>query len=209
LPIYVEDWCEDDDEVRLWLCDDGQRPEDEAIFEAGVRAWTFLQIMAVNYLYLGCEATQWRQMRCPVQRSPAQLEAYEEFARNASLFCLSNAPVVVGGWERLTELGGYGRQVVCRAFPLTVRGVLPALPNVKKESLIKLETLLSKDSREALLNPELLRRSPEEVPDPLPKARVLVASDGEWNAIVKALHARGIVEAEVESQTVRHKGEPV
>jgi hypothetical protein len=108
LPIFLEDWDEEDDDVRLWLCNDGARPSQEAILAAGIRAWTFLYVMAVNYMYIGCEATLWKQMRCPVQRSAPQLRICLQFSRNAAFFCEHKEPFVLGGWDQVAGSDRYG-----------------------------------------------------------------------------------------------------
>ena len=63
--------------------------------------------------------------------------------------------------------------------------------------------------RRYLEDPSLLRLSEAEVESPLPHATVMVESDAEYDAIIRALYERGIVEPEEEETTVRHLGEPV
>jgi hypothetical protein len=96
LPILLEDWDEADDDVRIWLCSNGPKPSETAILASGVRAWTFLQVMAVNYMYLGCETTLWKQLRCPSDHSPVQKQILAHFEQNAALFCECKEPFVLG-----------------------------------------------------------------------------------------------------------------
>eukprot|EP00969_Alexandrium_andersonii_P022825 999210-Alexandrium_andersonii.AAC.1 len=120
-------------------------------------------------------------------------------------------PVHASSWSELSRLlkVDYWGAEVTRAYPLTLKQVLPALPPLGVAAVARLEDHLSPESREVLLDPARLLRPAAEVETPLPRARVQVGSQQEYEGIIQCLLERGIVEPEVPSETFRHRGRQV
>ncbi|CAE8717690.1 unnamed protein product, partial [Polarella glacialis] len=141
----------------------------------------------------------------------AQEETLKRFARLADIFCEGDVHVPAGPWHQVSENLGdmYTGREVCKAYKLSWAAIESTLPVPGAAARVDLAAVVPEDLKPFVENPELLRMTEEEVLDAKLSAAVLVESDQEYDPIVSGLVSCGIMEAEVEEETVRHGGVPV
>ena len=182
----------------------------ELIHDGAVDAFLWLIVMALNYMYVGGPAVQWQCIRCPALHSPAQVAAVERLRTLATIMVDEGGSLNAMAWDdQRRPPEEYWGHAVQKAHALSWRAVEGSLPPASRETLIPLEKLVGEKARAALLDPSLLRLPEDAVADPLPKAKVLVESQDEWEKIVAELCFRGIAEPEIPAETVTHRGKPV
>ena len=100
-----------------------------------------------------------------------------------------------GTWEaKLKDFRiSYEGEVVEKAHGLTLEQVLPGLPPAGYGGSVPLLELCEGEVRERLENPLGNLLPEEELPERLPRPRIL-AESAEWHKIVAELHARGLIE---------------
>ncbi|CAE8601716.1 unnamed protein product, partial [Polarella glacialis] len=103
----------------------------------------------------------------------------------------------------------YTGREVCKAYKLSWAAIESTLPVPGTAARVDLAAVVPEELKPFVENPELLRIPEEEVLDAKLTAAVLVESDQDYDAIVSGLVSCGIMEAEVEEETVRHGGVPV
>ena len=141
---------------------------------------------------------------------PAQVAAVERLRTLATIMVDEGGSLNAMAWDdQRRPPEEYWGHAVQKAHALSWRAVEGSLPPASRETLIPLEKLVGEKARAALLDPSLLRLPEDAVADPLPKAKVLVESQDEWEKIVAELCRRGIAELEIPAETVAHRGKPV
>ena len=104
---------------------------------------------------------------------------------------------------------GYSGEEVLTAVPLTFSRVLPTLPPAGAAACIPIVDLLSGYTREAILDPALVRRPPATVDTSWPRPRANLAAGESWDDFLVELHARGRVRIVTEDEIWTHEGKQV
>lgn len=133
--------------------------------------------------------------------SEAQRSSLEQIPGQVSLFVKEGGIFEVSNWETCREAPECWGHELQKAYQFILEGISPALPTVRGAT-VALEGLVGEEARFALLDPSRLAL-PEEIVTPLPHASVNVESQREWNRICQRLFELGLVEPEVETETVR------
>ena len=76
------------------------------MYSAGVDGWTWIQVLLVDYLYLGRERVLGHCMVHNAEWTDAQKEVLKVFQRNARLFCEGDPTVAIGPWHEVSETVG-------------------------------------------------------------------------------------------------------
>jgi hypothetical protein len=181
----------------------------------GCHAWSWLQVMVVNFLY--CQGTGGRMItdgmlhgRKPTaaqQASLAKVTAWSErWIANED-----DEGIKADTWENVAEAFGdlYTGPSVGKSYPLTLEAILPTTPGAGDAARIPLADVVSPGVQEYVNHPDLLRIPDEELVAPRISAAVQVESQEEWNKVVAHLVAAGMLEREVPSETLRYKDEAV
>ena len=187
---------------------------DKACEKAGIAAWTWLQILGINALYLGggtdrCLSTQM------AHNSEWSAPQQELIARTRELSTIwmekGHGKIEVGEWDKISQSldGIYTGPEVKKAYPLSVEAILPTTPGAGEAGRIELAEVVAPELKGFVLNPDLLRIPDEELIDPSTFAKVHVESDEEWNRVVAHLVKAGMLEREIPSETLRYKGTAV
>lgn len=203
---FIESLC-----MRVPLTADELAGVSVAMVTAGRDAWIWLQVLLTNYMFCGGPRLLGAVMFHPMKHWKAQEETLKRFARLADIFCEGDVHVPVGPWHQVSENLGdmYTGREVCKAYKLSWAAIESTLPVPGAAARVDLAAVVPEDLKPFVENPELLRIPEEEVLDAKLTAAVLVESDQEYDAIVSGLVSCGIMEAEVEEETVRHGGVPV
>ncbi|CAE8627063.1 unnamed protein product, partial [Polarella glacialis] len=189
---FIESLC-----MRVPLTADELAGVSVATVTAGRDAWIWLQVLLTNYMFCGGPRLLGAVMFHPMKHWKAQEETLKRFARLADTFCEGDVHVPVGPWHQ-------GER--CKAYKLSWAAIESTLPVPGAAARVDLAAVVQEDLKPFVENPELLRIPEEEVLDAKLTAAVLVESDQEYDAIVSGLVSCGIMEAEVEEETVRHGG---
>eukprot|EP00438_Fugacium_kawagutii_P022996 Skav216829 [mRNA] locus=scaffold2314:109375:114908:+ [translate_table: standard] len=174
----------------------------------GLKAWHGLVVVSLNYLYgdrpkahgppPGARATAAQEKA--LTRLWDQLKVFldDKEARG-----VPRTPQC--DWKHAIDDVGisYTGEIVQKASSLTLRQILPGLPNPEHGGCVNLVELLSPELAKMLERPGKLVK--EECLGPRPRPRVR-CSDEEWPGIAKALFERGLVEPAEFVPTV--EGEP-
>ena len=168
----------------------------------GMMAWHCAVTLGLNYLWSSCRSGG---RVCRKKPSKAQELCQERIWLAVRHFVDDHSEVkekLVKAPSRDLWVGkldgvkiSYQGEVVEKAQPLTLDQVISGLPPSGfggKVSLVTLVDLCEGETRRLLLNPEDTLLRGEDLPETLPKPRVL-ASDEEWNLIAKELYERGLV----------------
>ena len=181
----------------------------------GQKTWQWLQILVMNYLY--CQGVGNRMLTEGMLHAKKPTKAQEmslERIRRISLKWLENDQedaVMAESWERLAESLGdmYTGPSLGKSFPLTLAVILPTTPGEGEAARIPLAEVVSAQVKPYVDDPGLLRIPDEELVAPRTSAKVQVTSQEEWDKIVERLVDSGMLEREVEAETLVYKGEPV
>ncbi|CAE8685015.1 unnamed protein product, partial [Polarella glacialis] len=196
---FIESLC-----MRVPLTADELAGVSVAMVTAGRDAWIWLQVLLTNYMFCGGPRLLGAVMFHPMKHWKAQEETLKRFARLADIFCEADVRVPVGPWHQVSENLGdmYTGREVCKAYKLSWAAIESTLPVPGAAARVDLAAAVPEDLKPFVENPELLRIPEEEVLD----AKLTAA---EYDAIVSGLVSCGIMQAEVEEETVRHGGVPV
>eukprot|EP00971_Amphidinium_carterae_P231607 4596318-Amphidinium_carterae.1 len=147
-------------------------------FDHAVADWVYCMAVGLNYLYTGCHRVLVETMWHPSAPSDPQRDVFHRLARAAERFLHNDVSIDVRAARReVPQLrSGYDGVEVAKAYPVSVKSILPALPPQQVAASVDVLTLVSEETRRVLLEPDVLRRPAEEVVDPLPIARVNVES---------------------------------
>ena len=181
------------------------------MYSAGVDGWTWIQVLLVDYLYLGRERVLGHCMVHNAEWTDAQREVLKVFQRNARLFCEGDPTVAIGPWHEVSEPLGdlYSGKEWRKCYKLTWAAIRPSVPKPGEAARISLTDVLPERLQKYSENPDLIRIPDDEVINGRHSAPVHVESQEEWDRIVHELCRAGMFEAEVEGETVHWKGEPV
>ena len=165
----------------------------------GLMAWHFAVTLGLNYLWSGCRSGG---RVCHRKPSRAQELCQERIWQAVRHFVDDMSEVkekLVKAPERTLWEGkldgvkiSYQGEIVEKAQPLTLDQIISGLPPPGFGGKVALADLCEGETRRLLLNPEETLLSGEDLPQEIPKPRVL-ASDQEWDLIGKELYDRGLV----------------
>ena len=180
--------------------------------EVGAECWTYLQVALLDYMYCGGRQMLGQVMPHPDTWSTAQKEAVERLHKYSRLLTEdSGAKVAIEKWEVVRQSLGdiyFGREVE-KAYRLSWRAIEPHVPGPGEAGRVELASVVSPELRDFVENPDLLRIPDGDVPEPRYEAPVLVESDREYDLIVSNLVKSGMLEREVEAETLRINDHPV
>eukprot|EP00438_Fugacium_kawagutii_P008177 Skav214671 [mRNA] locus=scaffold923:459186:464944:+ [translate_table: standard] len=187
---------------------------DDACKVAGAASWTWLQLAAINALYLGggCERTLSHAMKHRSTWTPAQEELVTRTKELSAMWLNGDdEPIVIKAWDEVSQglEGIYTGPEVKKAYPLTLDAIRPTTPGKGEAARVDLSNVVAPELREYVLDPELLRIPENELIDPKTEAKVHVENDEEWNKVVRHLVEAGMLEREVESETLTYKDKKV
>ncbi|CAJ1461453.1 unnamed protein product [Effrenium voratum] len=185
----------------------------KAVRRSGLLIWHGLVVILLNHLWTGGGN---RGRVHQGSTTLAQQRALERLWEVVKVFCddaseskdkIPKSPSM-GEWgNRLGDVKiSYTGEIVDKAHKLTLAQVLPGLPPEGYGASVPLAELCEGELRERLEDPLSNLLPEEELPEIIPKPRTHADQD-QWEAIVKVLHARGLVEP-VEDP-VKVKGLPI
>ena len=194
--------------------DEDWSADEKSCEKAGIAAWSWLQVLGVNALYLGggtdrCLSTQ---MAHSCEWSPGQQALMSRAQELAEIWLeKGEGKIEIGEWDKISQSldGIYTGPEVKKAYPLTVEGILPTTPAADEAGRIELAEVVAPELKSFVLNPELLRIPDDELINPRTFAKVHVDSDEEWNRVVAHLVKAGMLEREDPHETLRYKDEAV
>ena len=133
--------------------------------DAGIDAWTWIQVLLVNYLYLGRERLIGHGMVHSREWSEVQKEAGKVFVRNARLWCEGNPGINIGAWHEVSESLGelYTGKEWRKCYKLTWSSISPSIPKPGEAAKIPLSQVLPERLQKFAEDPELLRLADDEV----------------------------------------------
>eukprot|EP00435_Cladocopium_sp_Y103_P031880 s1016_g8.t1 len=187
---------------------------EEKCAAAGHASWTWLQVMALNALYLGggTERTLSQQMVHSAELTKGQTQMMTRIDEMTTAWLeKGHEPVEVKPWDDVSQglEGVYTGPEVKKAYPLTVKAIRPTTPGPGEAARIQLADAVAPELRNFVLDPELLRIPEADLVNPQTTAKVHVESDAEWDAVVAHLVTSGMLEREEPSETLKFKGEEV
>ena len=109
----------------------GEKSDKVLELAAGVQAWTWCMVAALNFVHCGRGPAAVKQSSVHGPSSPAQEAAVAAIRADAAYFLRRHAGVVpAGDWTRELSVRRvkYDGEEIGAAQPLTLRRVLPALP---------------------------------------------------------------------------------
>ncbi len=164
----------------------------------GLMAWHCAVTLGLNYLWSSCRSGG---RVCHRKPSRAQELCQERIWQAVRHFIDDVSEVkekLVKAPERTLWEGkldgvkiSYQGEIVEKAQPLTLDQIISGLPPSGFGGKVALADLCEGETKRLLLNPEETLLSGEDLPQELPKPRVL-ASDQEWDLIGKELYDRGL-----------------
>lgn len=180
----------------------------------GHRAWTWMGVMMVNYMY--CTGQNGKMltdtmMHCQVP-SKVQVEAVQRLEDASKLWVKDfEDKVTFANWEHLSENLGdmYTGQGVCKSYSLTLEAIIPTTPGKGEAARVDLSSVVSEHLKAYVDDPSRVRIPDEELVNPRISAKVQVDSQEEWNKIVSHLCQAGMLEREVAGETLTYRGTPV
>lgn len=178
---------------------------------AGEDAAMWLAVAGLNFLYAAGQRLLTTALPMRSVPTAAQERALQHVRRLVAASGLGPEWVEAQKWKD-PSLGGvvdYWGHEVCKAYPLTLAQVKPSLPPAGVAARVDVLSLASPEVAAFLRDPNAVRLPEGEVPDPLPTAKVNVRSQYDYEKLIIALAQLGIVEPEIPSETVRHRGRPV
>ena len=194
----------------------GQKIPDETMdrWEAeassiGVLAWTWLQIMMVNIMYCGGASSRWLTdtMMHGEEPTPLQKEVIARKRQLCERWCRDKEEkVIMTEWDKAAEglTGIYTGQSISKSYPLTLEAILPTTPGRGEAARVDLREVVSEDLVKFVDEPDLVRIPDDELVNPRTTAKVQVESQEEWDKVVSHLVSSGMLEREVESETLTY-----
>jgi len=200
---------------RLDVTSESWRKLNSEAKEIGVKAWTWLQCFVINHLY--CHGAGGRMLsECMLHAKEPTASQERSIKRLDSLSKKwieedKEDAIRADTWEKSSETLGdmYTGPNVGKSYPLTLEAILPTTPGASEAARIPLSEVVSDSVKEYVDDPSLLRIPDEELIGPRTSALVQVTSQEEWDKIVSHLVDAGMLEREVEAETLKYRGEPV
>ena len=174
-------------------------------------SWVVLMVAVLNYHFLlGAEVRKITGLRGPP--SPAQEAALIRLATVADTMC-ALSPLEFGDHDWAAELPltriGYDGGEVLRAEPLSLARMLPTLPPKGVAASLDLLPLVHGFTRDALLDPSLVRIPDAEV-DPLwTRPQIRLAEGEDQTELLVELFHRGLLRVVDKSEIWQFQGKPV
>lgn len=184
--------------------------------EFGVQAWTWLQMLTLNYMYCCPNGDRMLHdvMMHSVDISSTQQSVINRQKKFAERWVENDEKnLEIAPWNWTSEQHNLGEMYtgasIGKSYPLTLEAIIGTKPGEGQAGQIDLASVVGEKLKKYVENPDLLRIPDEELVDPRTSATVQVASQEEWEQIVSHLVKAGMLEREVEAETLRCKGEPV
>lgn len=222
-PSLREDEVKVDNMVLQWIRQDAELSNDQLeelkrlCGPMGASAWTWLQILVINSMFCGGSGDRMLNevMVHPSEINAVQGEVLASRQKRMTEKWLNEdeADLELSTWHLTSERMGlndmYTGLNIGESYPLTLEAIKFTTPERGQAGKIELATVVDQRLRKYVEDPDLLRIPDDEVVDPRTHASVQVAGQDEWERIVSHLVEAGMLEREVESETLRYKGEPL
>ncbi|CAK0793322.1 unnamed protein product, partial [Prorocentrum cordatum] len=177
--------------------------------EVSEQAWLYLSVVALNYAFCGRAQEGWRHRPT---LSKAQTQVYVHLKSRAA--ALAEDPLAMVVVPAIDELAGgcgsaYEGETGVKALPCRLCELAPGLPARECAATLDAIDFVDDEVGAWLRRPELALLDQSDWPDPLPRARVNVETDADWEELALHLVSLGIFTTLAESELVRVRGEPV
>ena len=171
----------------------------------GESAWLWIQILLLDYLYCGGARPLGRVMPHPAEPTTEQKGAIDRLRKLVKLWLEDTTEELeVKSWEKQSQdLGDmYTGQEIRKAYKLTWASIAPHVPGPGEAGRIELADTVDPALRPYVIDPELVRIPDDELREPPPAAPVLVENNFEYDRIISHLVESGMMEREVEAETL-------
>ena len=181
----------------------------------GVKVWTWLTVFVVNYMY--CQGSGNRMLtdcmlhgREPNKDQQLAIDRFTKLCKKWTAESLDDE-VLADTWEQVSQSLGdiYTGPNIGKSYPLTLKAILPTTPGKGEAARVDLSSVVSPEVKPFVEDASLLRLSNDEVTNPRVSATVQVTDQEEWNKVVSHLVQAGMLEREVESETIRYQDVPI
>ncbi|CAK0898088.1 unnamed protein product, partial [Prorocentrum cordatum] len=177
--------------------------------EVSEQAWLHFSVVALNYAFCGRAQEGWRHRPT---LSKAQTQVYVHLKSRAA--ALAEDPLAMVVAPAIDELAGgwgsaYEGETGVKALPCRLCELAPGLPARECAATLDAIDFVDDEVGAWLRRPELALLDQSDWPDPLPRARVNVETDADWEELALHLASLGIFTTLAESELVRVRGEPV
>ncbi|CAK0891073.1 unnamed protein product [Prorocentrum cordatum] len=177
--------------------------------EVSEQAWLHLSAVALNYAFCGRAQEGWRHRPT---LSKAQTQVYVHLKSRAA--ALAEDPLAMVAAPAIDELAGgcgsaYEGESGVKALPCRLCELAPGLPARECAATLDAVDFVDDEVGAWLRRPELALLDQSDWPDPLPRARVNVETEADWEELALHLVSLGIFTTLAESELVRVRGEPV
>ena len=222
LPGMSEEEKKIDQAIQKWIQQE-EVPGEQALQamksasqEFGNGAWTWLQVLVINSMFCcGCGDRMLHEVMVhSSELNPAQREVMARQKKLTDKWLSSDEEdLELTTWHLTSERMGLGDMYtglnIGKSYPLTLEAIKSTTPEAGQAGEVELATVVDPCLKKYVEEPNLLRIPDEELVDPRTFASVQVAGQDEWESIVSHLVAAGMLEREVEEETLCYKGEPV
>ena len=179
--------------------------------ERDVEDWVICWLTVLNWMFLGGRRHLFEPMHLSSGLNAAQLRAVGALAEHAK--SLLQSPLLSfkldndgpGG----LQLDSYGPQIVATAFDLTLAQVAPSLPPPNSAAKVAIQDLVGPATHAWLSDPELMLLPEAELPEVVPKAKVMVQGQVHYEEVIRRCFELGLMEGCHLSDAHHHKGHPV
>ena len=180
----------------------------KTIHAAGVSAWLFLLVVALNFLHLGYgDVLEWSAPSAGCL-SEGQNGAWEYLLEQATAFVEQPGVVPVTGWSEFLKARrvGYNGDLLMKGLPLTWNQVEPGLPPEELAGSVDAAGIAAPNLRRYLEDPSLSVKPRNAWPRQLLQTRVR-AEAHEWQRILVGLYRRRIITFLTDDELVYWRGE--
>ncbi|CAK0906331.1 unnamed protein product, partial [Prorocentrum cordatum] len=176
--------------------------------EVSEQAWLRLSVVALNYAFYGRAQEGWRHRPA---LSEAQTQVYVHLKSRAA--ALAEDPLAMVVVPAIDELAGgcgsaYEGETGVKALPCRLCELAPGLPARECAATLDAIDFVDDEVGAWLRRPELALLDQSDWPDPLPRARVNVETEADWEELALHLVSLSIFTTLAESELVRVRGEP-
>eukprot|EP00435_Cladocopium_sp_Y103_P021060 s3166_g5.t1 len=221
MPIAVP--ADSQDEIRLQkmlfdergprqLTEAERAQANELAVGCGTEAWLGLALDVLNAMFCGGSRPLGKVMPHPMTRTVEQETMVSQLRAQIELWTSAEgAEVELAPWESLSQgLGDfYTGFEVTKAYKLTWKAIAPHVPGPGEAGRVALADSVAPELKDYVLDPDLLRIPDDELGEIKHSAPVLVESSAEYDLIVENLVKAGMLEREVESETLKVLDKPV
>ncbi|CAK0815284.1 unnamed protein product, partial [Prorocentrum cordatum] len=177
--------------------------------EVSEQAWLHLSAVALNYAFCGRAQEGWRHRPT---LSKAQTQVYVHLKSRAA--ALAEDPLAMVVAPAIDELAGgcgsaYEGKTGMKALPCWICGLAPGPPTRECAATLDAIDFVDDEVGAWLRRPELALFDQSDWPDPLPRARVNVETEADWEELALHLVSLGIFTTPAESELVRVRSKPV